>query len=403
MIVAHRIALIPNNKQKTYFAKACGVARFAYNWALAEWQKQYEEWKEDNTLPKPSAFSLDKKLNSIKHEQFPWMKEVTSDATQEAVLQLGDAFKNFFKKQNKYPNFKKKGKSRDSFRIKNTNFRCNDKRIKLPKLGWVRMTEQLRFHGKLLSATVSRTADRWFVSIAVEIEVPSKIEHENQGSVVGMDLGVTNLAVLSDGAVFSGPKPMRKLLNRMRRVSRSFSRKKKGSHNNKKAKMKLARLHARISNIRKDATHKLTHFIAKNYEIVGMEDLNAKGMVRNHRLALSISDANFGEIKRQLLYKTEKFGGKVILADRFFPSSKTCSSCNHIMDNLPLKIRNWECPVCTMHHNRDINAAINLAAYAARSAVLACGEESSGGSLLDPVKLASAKQELGSPTWAEVL
>ena len=176
MIISHKIRLNPNNQQATYFAKAAGTARFAYNWALAEWQTQYAAWKDDNTQPKPSQFSLRKQLNAVKREQFPWMLDVTKNAPQMAIIQLGAGFKNFFAGRAKYPQFKKKGKSRDSFTLTNDQFaidacpfgKLRASRIHIPNLGSVRMRETLRFSGKILSATISRTADQWFASITVD-------------------------------------------------------------------------------------------------------------------------------------------------------------------------------------------------------------------------------------------
>jgi putative transposase len=167
MLIAHRIALDPNNQQATYFKKACGVARFAYNWALAEWKRQYEAWKADNTLPKPTEAALRRQLNAIKREQFPWMLEVTKCAPQMAIIQLGQAFQNFFAGRARYPQFRKKG-VHDRFTLTNDQFDIGGSRIRIPNLGWVRMREPLRFRGKLMSATISRVADRWFVSITMD-------------------------------------------------------------------------------------------------------------------------------------------------------------------------------------------------------------------------------------------
>jgi putative transposase len=228
MIISHKIRLNPNNKQATYLAKAAGTARFAYNWALAEWQTQYAAWKDDNDLPKPSQFSLRKQLNAIKREQFPWMLEVTKNAPQMAIIQLGAAFKNFFAGRAKYPQFKKKGKSRDSFTLTNDQFAIDACRIRIPNLGSVRMRETLRFSGKILSATVSRTADQWFASITVDTDSNHLPLAENQG-VVGVDLGVSALATLSTGEVMTGAKPHKTLLSRLQRLSRSLSRKAKAS------------------------------------------------------------------------------------------------------------------------------------------------------------------------------
>ena len=394
MIVAHKIALDPNNVQATYFAKAAGVARFAYNWALAEWQRQYEAWKLDNSLLKPSQAALRRQLNAIKREQFPWMLEVTKCAPQMAIIQLGEAFKNFFAGRAKYPKFRKKG-VHDRITLTNDQFSIDGCRIRIPNLGWVRMREPLRFAGKIMSATVSRVADRWFVSIAVDTEDPPKRKAENQG-IVGVDLGVSALATLSTGEVITGPKPHKALLDRLRRLSQSLSRKQKGSRNRQKAKAKLARLHARIANIRLDALHKLTTEITRRFHTIGIEDLNVRGMMANRHLARSIADMSFHEFRRQLEYKAERRGGLVVVANRWFPSSKTCSACGSAQEAMPLSVRQWVCPDCGTRHDRDLNAARNLATYAASSAVSACGEEGSGRARKSAVKPASEKQEASS-------
>jgi len=389
MMLAHRIALDPNNVQATYLARAAGTARFAYNWALAEWKRQYEAWKLDSTQPKPSQQSLRRQLNAIKREQFPWMLEVTKNAPQMAIIQLGQAFQNFFAKRARYPQFRRKG-VHDRFTLTNDQFAVDSKRIRIPNLGWVRMRESVRFTGKILSATVSRVADRWFVSIAVETQDNSHLpKAENQGAV-GVDLGVAALATLSTGETIPGPKPHKALLSRLRRLSRSLSRKQKGSRNRHKAKVKLSRQHAKIACIRSDALHKFTTDVTRRFHTVGIEDLNVKGMVKNCRLARSIADMGFFECRRQLEYKADMRGGQIVVADRWFASSKTCSSCGHKLDELPLSVRQWTCPVCGAVHDRDVNAACNLRNMAVSSTVSACGEESA------EVKLASMKQEVSS-------
>lgn len=359
MIIAHKIALDPNNVQATYFARAAGTARFAYNWALAEWKRQYEAWKLDNSLPKPSQAALRRQLNAIKREQFPWMLEVTKNAPQMAIIQLGDAFKNFFAGRSRYPQFRKKG-VHDRFTLTNDQFSIDGSRIRIPNLGWVRMCEPLRFTGKIMSATVSRVADCWFVSITVDTQNDLPLpKAENQGAV-GVDLGVSALATLSTGETITGPKPHKALLNRLRRLSRSLSRKQKGSANRKKAKAKLARLHARIANIRSDALHQLTTNLTRRFHTIGIEDLNVRGMMKNRHLARSIADMGFFEFRRQLEYKSLRRGGQVVVAERFFASSKTCSACGHRLDALPLSVREWACPACGVIHDRDVNAATNL-------------------------------------------
>lgn len=393
MLIAHRIAIDPNNVQATYFARACGVARFAYNWALDEWQRQYEAWKADNSLPKPSQHALRRQLNAIKREQFPWMLEVTKCAPQMAIIQLGEAFKNFFSGRARYPKFRKKG-VHDRFTLTNDQFDIDGCRIRIPNLGWVRMRESLRFTGKILSATISRVADKWFVSITVDTQDNSHLtQAENQGAV-GVDLGISALATLSTGETIPGPKPHKALLGRLRRLSRSLSRKQKGSRNRQKAKAKLAKLHARIAAIRSDALHKLTTNLTRRFHTIGIEDLNVRGMMANRHLARSIADMSFFEFRRQLEYKARMRGGVVKAADRFYASSKTCSACGSVQEKLPLSIRQWTCPECGVVHDRDVNAAINLKNMAVSSTVSACGEEGSGPARKRQAKPASLKQEV---------
>lgn len=395
MLIAHRIALDPNNVQATYFARAAGTARFAYNWALVEWKRQYEAWKLDNSLPKPSQTALRRQLNALKRKQLPWMLKVTKNAPQMAIIQLGDAFKNFFAGRAKYPQFRKKG-VHDRFTLTNDQFSIDGCRIRIPNLGWVRMRESLRFAGKIMSATISRVADRWFVSITVDTVDDSHLpKAENQGAV-GVDLGIAALATLSTGEAIDGPKPHKALLGRLKRLSRSLSRKQKGSANRKKAKAKLAKLHARIAAIRTDALHQLTTNLTRRFHTIGIEDLNVRGMVKNRHLARSIADMGFFEFRRQLEYKAAMRGGQVVVADRFYPSSKTCSACGSVQEAMPLSVRQWICPDCGTRHDRDLNAAINLATYAASSAVSACGEEGSGRARKSAVKPASVKQEASS-------
>ena len=395
MLIAHKIALDPSDKQATYFARASGCARFAYNWAFSEWQKQYEAWKADNTQPKPNQMALRRKLNSIKGQEFPWMLEVTKNAPQQAIIQLGQAFQNFFAGRARYPQFRKKG-VHDRFTLTNDQFSVKDSHIRIPCLGWVRMRESLRFTGKIMSATVSRAADRWFVSIAVDTQDSSHLpKAENQGAV-GVDLGITAMATLSTGEAIAGPKPHKALLDRLRRYSRGLSRKQKGSANRRKAKAKLSKLHARIACIRSDALHKLTTGLTRRFYTIGIEDLNVRGMSGNRRLSRSVADMGFFEFRRQLEYKAEMRGGLVVAADRFFASSKTCSFCGNKLQKLPLSIRRWTCPICGAEHERDVNAAFNLKNYAVSSTVSACGEEGSGRCRKTAAKPASLKQEANS-------
>lgn len=389
MLLAHKIELKCNNKQKTYFAKASGTARKAYNWALNEWQKEY------SAGGKPTETALRRKLNSIKGEEFPWMLEVTKNAPQMAIIQLGQAFKNFFANRASYPTFRKKWID-DRFTLSNDQFVVNDSRIRIPRLGWVRMRESLRFTGKIVSATISRAADKWLVSITVDM--PEKlIPRANDNQVaVGIDLGVSSFATLSTGKVVPGPKPHKALLNRLKRLSRNLSRKQKGSNNRNKAKLKLSRLHYRISNIRRDAIHQLTTMLVENFQVIGIEDLNVKGMMRNRKLSRSVADMGFYEFRRQLEYKAALHDKKIVVADRWYASSKLCSHCGYKLEHLLLSQREWTCPQCNACHDRDLNAAKNLENLAVSSTVTACGASSDGAATIVAASYGVMKQEFNT-------
>lgn len=343
---AHKIKLEPNNLQATYFKKACGVKRFTYNWGLAEWKRQY------SVGLKPSAFQLKKEFNALKRDQFPFVTEVTKCAAECAFANLDRAFKNFFKKRAKYPKFKKKG-IKDSFYIDNTKFSVEGKTVRIPKLGHVKIAEPLRFKGKIQSATVSCTAGKWFISISVEIE--DEIRENQSISAVGIDLGITKLATLSDGTTFENPKTTKKFAKRLRRLNKSLARKKKGSENWKKAKSKLSLAHYKLSCERADFIHKLTSVVTKTYSDVCLEDLNVAGMLKNRKLAKAVSDASFREIRRQLEYKAERLH----VIDRFFPSTKLCMSCGTLHE-MPLSQRVFKCDCGVGPLDRDLHAAQNI-------------------------------------------
>ena len=375
MIKGHVIRLEPNNKQATYFAKACGVARLAYNWALNEWQRQYQADKtyrdycttnnlpiDDSQLNKLSQGKLRKQLNAIKREQYPFMLEVTKCSPQMAIIQLGDAFNRFFKGQTKYPRPRKKGRD-DRFTLSNDQFRIDGQRIKIPNLGWVKMSEPLRFDGKTLSAKVFKKGGQWFVSVAVELAQVIQPKPKT-GKSIGIDLGITDLLVLSNGMKIQAPKPLKTQLAKLRRLNKSLSRKQKGSNNREKAKTKLSRLHAKIGNIRSNSLHQITTYLVSEYDVLAIEDLNVSGMVKNRKLSRAISDLGFYEFKRQLIYKANQWGKAVKSIDRFYPSTKTCHYCGHKVDELPLSVRMWQCPSCHTQHDRDINASMNILANA---------------------------------------
>lgn len=373
MIRGHSIELKPNNVQANHFARACGVARKAYNWALHEWQRQYSDDKayrdaclaagikiDAKKLNKPSQAKLRRELNAIKREVFPYMLEVTKCAPQLAIMQLGDAYHNFFKGLAKYPTARKKGRD-DRFSLSNDQFAIKGKSIRIPNLGWVRMKELLRFDGKIMSATLSKRGGKWFVSVAVEMQ-EAALPTKKTGKSVGIDLGITDLLVLSDGTKIKAPKPLTVNLKKLRTLNKNLSRTEKGSKNREKAKTKLSRLHYKIRCIRQNSLHQITTKLVNEFDVLAIEDLNVKGMVKNRRLSRAISDLGFFEFKRQLIYKANEQGKVIKSVGRFYPSSKTCSNCNHILgkDELTLNMREWICPNCQVSHNRDLNASINI-------------------------------------------
>lgn len=353
---SHVIQLKPTEEQIRFFKKSCGVARFSYNWALSKWKELYKGGE------KPAAFPLIKLQNSIKREEFPWMLEVGKCAPQYAIHSLEHAFKRMWTQKSGYPKFKKRG-IKDSFVTTENNFssKVDGKYIWVSRLGWVKMYENLRFEGKILCVTIKRKADKWFASVLVDVPVAPMVR-ENQ-STIGIDLGITTLATLSNGEKFKSPKPLAKYLDKLKREQRWMSRKVAWSKNRFKQQMKVAGLHYRIGNIRNNFLHEITSQLVNKYDTIILEDLAVSNMVKNRKVAQAISDVSLSEFRRQIEYKASWYGAKVIIADRFFPSSKLCSNCGAIHDNLILNIRQWTCQSCGSLHDRDINAAINLANY----------------------------------------
>jgi putative transposase len=308
------------------------------------------------------------------------------------LVSLDGAFRRFFAKTAKHPKFKRKGQ-RDSFYVDNQKLRLDARSAKLPKIGRVKLTESLRFRGRVLHGTVSREAGRWFLSVTVELTEP---DYRRTGDgVVGVDLGIAKLATLSTGEIIENPRPLQRRLARLQRLSQAHSRKVKGSRNRYKAARRLAQLHWRIRNVRQDTMHKLTTRLCRENQTVGIENLNVKGMVRNRKLARAISDAAFGEFRRQLTYKAALYGTRVVVVDRFYPSSKTCSACGVVNQGLVLSDRVFCCPTCGFTLDRDHNAAINLCAKAHEATPgmggsYACGESVRPESLGYPAILVEA-------------
>ena len=331
--------------------KSCGVARFAYNWGLVEWQKQYKNGE------KPNYLKLKKQFNGIKQAEFPFVCEVSKCCSENAFINLGRAYKNFFGKISKYPKFKKKG-MHDSFGLDNLNFHIGGNHIKLAKMKPMRMAEELRFDGKIMSGTVSCVAGKWYISIAVDVQKDTTLP--KTGKYIGVDLGVKDIAITSDGFKFANPRWINKSEKKLKRLQHELARRKRASKRRERTRLRLARQHNRVANQRKDWLHKITTYLVRNYDVISLENLNVRGMVKNHNLAKAITNVAFGEFKRQIEYKAQMYGKQIYRVDRFFPSSKTCSVCGCIQDKMPLHIREWTCPDCGAYHDRDINAATNL-------------------------------------------
>lgn len=389
---AYRYELKPSSATRILLAKHAGAARFTYNWGLAQRKALYEKDKKST-----NAIEQHRVLNELKSKEFPWMYEVSKCAPQEALRDLNQAFNRFFKgiregKKIGFPKFKKKGR-RDSFRLTGA-IKIKDKKIRLPRLGIIGLKEKSKVQGRILSATIAREADRWYVCLTVETERKDPIPVE--GEKVGVDLGINCFAALSSGEKIFSPKPLNKNLQRLKRLSRQHSRKKLGSKNKKKLAFKLARLHRKIKNIRQDFLHKQSTKLAKTKSVIILEDLCVQGMQRGY-LSRQISDAGWGNFRRMLEYKAKWYGSLVILRPRFFASTKLCSQCNFKVAKLPLNIREWQCENCHSIHDRDINAALNLLKFNTESSsgIYAC-EDSSNGVSKKLTSYGSLKQEINN-------
>jgi putative transposase len=396
---AYKTELDLNDKQVTACKRHSGAARWAYNWGLARKQETYRA-----TGKTPSAIDLHRELNALKQTTVPWMYGVSKCAPQEALRNLDSAFAHFFrrvqlKEQGKlrgkvgYPKRKTRKRGLGSFRLTGV-IAVFSAAIQLPRLGRLRLKERsyLPTAAKILSATVSEHAGRWYISVLVEEE---HIAPANNGSIVGVDLGVKTLATLSDGTTEPNPRCLKQCLKKLKRCQRGVSRKQKGSRNRSKAVRRLATLHCRVANQRANTLHQLTSRLAKTKAVVVIEDLNVSGMLKNHHLAQAIGDVGFFEFRRQLTYKAAWYGCQVIVASRWKASSKTCSACGWVDPDLNLADRRFCCQLCGLVLDRDLNSAINLEQLAGSSSERqnACGEESAGLGLLAQVKLSPLKQE----------
>jgi len=342
-------------------ARNFGCCRYVFNHFLVQRQEQYKE-----TGKSPTRFQQDKNLTILKQE-LPWLKEADSTSLQAALQDSDTAFQRFFRRVKQgekpgYPRFKSKRDHRQSYKSKcaGTNIKVLDKAVRLPKLGLVKCRVSKEVKGRILSATVSRNpSGKYFVALCctdVEIEpLPST------GSAVGLDMGIKSFAVSSDGMEYLNHKYLSKSEKKLARLQRQLSRKSKGSRRREKARLQVARLHEHISNQRQDMLHKLTTDLVRRYDLICIEDLAPKNMVKNHRLAKSISDASWGEFRRQLTYKADWYGKEIVAVNRFYPSSQLCSACGAQWPGTKdLTVRKWTCPNCGAIHDRDHNAAINI-------------------------------------------
>ena len=357
MLLGFKIEIKLNNKQRTQFLKHCGVARHAWNWGLGLTKQilDYNQANPDSKIKFPTAIDLHKWLVALVKSENEWYYECSKSTPQEALRALRKAWDRCFKKKAGAPKFKKKGRN-DSFTLEGTVKILGSNKIQVPVIGVLKTYERLP-QEQPKSVTISRTADRWFISFRFEVE-PTNLT--KPVPVVGVDLGVKTLATLSTGEIFEGAKSYKKLEKKLARLQWLHRRKQIGSANWKRVQVQIARLHRKIANIRKDTLHKLTTYLAKNHGRIGIEDLNVKGMLANHKLASSIADMSFFEFRRQLTYKCELYGSELVVIDRWFPSSKTCSSCGTKKETLSLDERVFHCDHCGLEIDRDLNASINL-------------------------------------------
>jgi len=385
---AYRYEFKPNNIQENELLKHTGCSRFAYNWGLEIKKKSYEETKKS-----PNAIELHRILNALKKTEFPWMYEVSKCAPQEALRDLDKAFKNFFEKRAIFPKFRKKGVD-DHFRLTG-NIKVFPKHIQIPRIGKLRTKEGTnKFNGKILSVTIKREADRWYISLQVEVE--KETSPLNQKGIVGLDCNTKEI-VSSDEERFVLPRPLEKLIKLLSKRAKQHSKKQKGSRNRVRSAMKLARLYRRIRNIRKDFYHKLSSEIAKTKQVICVESLKIENMVKNPYLSRSILDAGWRMFLEMLEYKTKWYGSQLTFCPSFYPSTLTCSKCGYKLEELPLSIRIFNCPNCELEIDRDLNAALNLRNIAVSTASSAgskvCGDASYGGTGNWSTSNASLKQK----------
>lgn len=357
IVKAFKFRIYPTKEQELLLQKTFGCVRYVYNYFLARRIKAYQENKETIGLCQCS-----KELTQLK-KALEWLKEPDKWALGNALRDLDDAYSRFFKKQAKFPKFKSKKDHRNSYRttFQDNNIEVSKKTIKIPKLGKIKYRDSRHFIiGKICYATISQNpSGKYYISICCKNIAEVKLHKTNKS--VGVDLGLKEFAVTSDGNKIANPKYLDKSLKRLAMLQKRLSRKSSGSNNWNKARIAVAKCYEYITNQRKDFLQKLTTEFIRNYDIICLEDLKVSNMVKNHKLARHISDVSWYEFRRELEYKARWYGREIRVIDRFYPSSQTCSSCGHVNKKIKdLSIREWICPNCGAHHDRDINAAINI-------------------------------------------